>query len=209
MSKIVRAEAALTLEGECPSDAIAAAKAAGSLAAHKTPELIPYCQGVHPIKTEIDIVATAGEIRINATVEVETGGEAQALTAAAVAAVTLTEMTGASLQTVTLAAMEAPAPKPYARKVPVTRAVKSAPAPTTLMGLISAPPPSEGKGDKREAFRAFMTARHLRISDWAKQAGVPAAIVYAFLTGRTSSLASDVAEKLAAAANVKPEDLFR
>jgi|GEM_PF-6996698 hypothetical protein len=209
MSKIVRAEAALTLEGECPSDAVAAAKAAGALAAHKTPELIPYCQGLHPIKTDIDIAVETGEIRISAAVEVEIGGEAQALTASFVAAVTLVEMTGASLQSVKLAAKEASAPKPYARKVPATRVIKTAAAPTTLVGLISAPKPAEGKADKREAFRTFMTVRHLRISEWAKQAGVPAAIVYAFLTGRTNMLASDVADKLAAAANVRTEDLFR
>ena len=62
---------------------------------------------------------------------------------------------------------------------------------------------------QRDAFRAFMTANRLRATEWAKQAGVPAAQIYAFLTGKSRTLSSDTAEKLARAARVRVEDMFR
>jgi hypothetical protein len=71
--------------------------------------------------------------------------------------------------------------------------------PQVLMGEVAAP-----KGQmiavQRDAFRAFMTARHLRPSEWARDAGVPANEILAFLTGRARSFSPGVAEKLAAAA---------
>lgn len=80
--------------------------------------------------------------------------------------------------------------------------------PKVLMGEVAAP-----KGQmiaaQREAFRAFMMARHLRPSEWAAKAGVPAGEILAFLTGKSRSLSPGVAEKLAAAAGVAPGDLFR
>jgi plasmid maintenance system antidote protein VapI len=62
---------------------------------------------------------------------------------------------------------------------------------------------------KRQAFRAFMTSRHLRATEWAKQAGVPAAQIYAFLTGRSRAIPDEIAAKLARSARVKPEDMFK
>jgi hypothetical protein len=80
--------------------------------------------------------------------------------------------------------------------------------PKVLMGEVTAP-----KGQmiaaQREAFRTFMTARHLRPTEWARAAGVPMGEILAFLTGRARAFSPGVAEKLAAAAMVTPEDLFR
>jgi hypothetical protein len=61
---------------------------------------------------------------------------------------------------------------------------------------------------EREAFRNFMVSRQLRATDWAKQAGVAASQIYAYLTGRSRGLAPDVAERLARAAHSRVEDLF-
>ena len=43
----------------------------------------------------------------------------------------------------------------------------------------------------------------------ANDAGVASSQLYAFLTGRLRSLPADVVEKLARAARVRPEDMFR
>lgn len=212
MTHIVRAEALLACDADCSPDALAVAKAAGLLAARRTPDLVPYCQASAPAKIDIEIAIAEGEARITVSLEAESGGEAQAQAAAAIAAITLAEMTGASLQSLKLAdkpaakeaAKDTPPPKPFARKTPVARVAQ----PTVLMGLTGAPSPT-GKIDRREAFRTFMTSRHLRATEWAKQAGVPAAIVYAYLTGRTASLDAEVAAKLAGAANVRVEDMFK
>lgn len=71
--------------------------------------------------------------------------------------------------------------------------------PKVLMGEVTAP-----KGvivaARRDALRAFMTARRLRPTEWAQLAGVPANEILAFLTGRARSFSPGVAEKLAAAA---------
>jgi len=62
---------------------------------------------------------------------------------------------------------------------------------------------------KREAFRNFMTSHKLRATEWAKQAGVQGSQLYAYLTGRLRALPDDVIQKLARAAQVRPEDMFR
>jgi predicted transcriptional regulator len=53
-----------------------------------------------------------------------------------------------------------------------------------------------------------MVSRQLRATEWAKQAGVPASVIYSFLTGRSGGMAGDAAEKLAKAAHVRVEDMF-
>ncbi len=74
-----------------------AAKAAGLLAAKRTPDLLPYC---HPIAiTGASVVVepdeTAGSMRVEATVNAadRTGVEMEALTAAAVAALSIYDAT--------------------------------------------------------------------------------------------------------------------
>jgi len=64
-------------------------------------------------------------------------------------------------------------------------------------------------GKHRDAFRAFMTARHLRPTEWARQAGVAPGEILAFLTGRSRSIAALTLEKLARAAACAPDDFFR
>ncbi|HEY1330541.1 MAG TPA: cyclic pyranopterin monophosphate synthase MoaC [Actinomycetota bacterium] len=79
--------------GTKKGDPLEAAKVAGLMAAKRTPELLPFC---HPIAiTGASVVlepdAAAGAIRIEATVKANdrTGVEMEALTAAAVAALSL------------------------------------------------------------------------------------------------------------------------
>jgi DNA-binding Xre family transcriptional regulator len=89
--------------------------------------------------------------------------------------------------------------------------------PKILMGEVTAPiqkfAVSGGKGveigRQREALRAFMVARHLRPTEWARAAGVPAGEILGFLTGRTRAIAPATLEKLARAANCAPEEFFR
>ncbi|MHB8513380.1 MAG: cyclic pyranopterin monophosphate synthase MoaC [Actinomycetota bacterium] len=76
-------------------DAVAAAKIAGTLAAKKTPELIPLC---HPVRTTFAGVSISsneqGSIQIRATVRGRdrTGFEMEALVACSTAALTIYDM---------------------------------------------------------------------------------------------------------------------
>lgn len=84
-------------KGELPKgDALAAARVAGILAAKRTPDLIPLC---HPIPisqvtVEFEVRLDRGEVEIEATARAHapTGVEMEALTAAAVAALTIYDM---------------------------------------------------------------------------------------------------------------------
>jgi DNA-binding Xre family transcriptional regulator len=80
--------------------------------------------------------------------------------------------------------------------------------PKVLMGEVAMPRGVE-IGKQRDAFRAFMLARHLRPSEWARAAGVPSGEILAFLTGKARAIAPQTLEKLARAANCTPEDLLR
>jgi hypothetical protein len=84
----------------------------------------------------------------------------------------------------------------------------SAPKPKVLMGEVAAPR-GQQIGEQREAFRAFMLARHLRPSEWAKAAGIAPGEVMAFLTGHARTIAPASLEKLAKAAGVQVEEMFR
>jgi hypothetical protein len=85
--------------------------------------------------------------------------------------------------------------------------VRGRAAPTTLMGEVTGPRATPDA--RREAFRAFMTSHRLRATEWAKVAGVAHAEILAFLTGRSRGFSAEVAEKLARAAKVSPEDMFK
>ncbi|MGB8601151.1 MAG: helix-turn-helix transcriptional regulator, partial [Rhizomicrobium sp.] len=100
---------------------------------------------------------------------------------------------------------------PYPRKPATPPARRGAkPAPATLMGEVVGPKaPATGSSSKREAFRAFMLSRHLRATEWAKKANVPAALIYSYLTGRSASIPPDVLAALAKVAKVKPDDMFK
>ncbi len=89
--------------------------------------------------------------------------------------------------------------------VPVSRSRH--PKPEVLMGEVVAPRgPETGAG--REELRAFMLARRLVPTRWAREAGVPVGEILAFLSGRARSLSAETAARLAKAAGVAPQDLF-
>jgi cyclic pyranopterin phosphate synthase len=82
--------------GVAKGDVLAVAQVAGIMAAKRTPELIPMC---HPLPItgvdmafELDVEAARMEIRATVRVTGRTGVEMEALTAAAVAALTVYDM---------------------------------------------------------------------------------------------------------------------
>ena len=90
----MRAETAARLCELPKGDALATAQLAGIMAAKKTAELIQLC---HPLPlTHVDVSLTVGDaqVEIEASVETtaQTGVEMEALTAAAVAALTIYDM---------------------------------------------------------------------------------------------------------------------
>jgi cyclic pyranopterin phosphate synthase len=79
--------------GTPKGDALEAARVAGLLAAKRTPELLPFCHPVSLTGAEVAVQPEeeAGRVRIRATVRAldRTGVEMEALTACAVAALSL------------------------------------------------------------------------------------------------------------------------
>ena len=100
-------------------------------------------------------------------------------------------------------------PKPRAEpKQPERVSASPYAKPKVLMGEVAAPRGLE-IGKQRESFRAFMVARHLRPTEWARAAKIPVGEILGFLTGKSRSITPQSAEKLARAAGCAPEDLFR
>lgn len=209
--------------GEAPKgDVLAAARIAGIMAAKKAPELIPLCHNIALAKAEIafENIPERNAIRIIATAKTagRTGVEMEALTAASIAALTIYDMTkgidkAAVIESVRLTSKSggksgtfAAPPLRSLRKTPVTPSRGRA---AVLSGDVAAPAVAPSAGAQTAAFRNFMTSHHLRATEWAKKAGVPASQLYAFLTGRLRALPEDVIQKLARAAQVRPEDMFR
>jgi cyclic pyranopterin phosphate synthase len=81
--------------GTAKGDALAVARVAGIMAAKKTSELIPLCHPLALTSVEVDFELGANAVRILARARVTgpTGVEMEALTAAAVAGLTLIDMT--------------------------------------------------------------------------------------------------------------------
>ena len=75
-------------------DALQVARIAGIMAAKHTPDLIPLCHPLPLEKVDVDFEFAEAEIRVTAVARVtaRTGVEMEALTAAAVAALTLVDM---------------------------------------------------------------------------------------------------------------------
>jgi len=87
----------LIVAGQMPKgDVLAVARVAGIMAAKKTPELIPLCHplGISSVSIEFTPQEETGQIAIAARVKtaVRTGVEMEALTAVAVAALTIYDM---------------------------------------------------------------------------------------------------------------------
>jgi cyclic pyranopterin phosphate synthase len=213
---------AAVMDGASPKgDVLAAARIAGIMAAKKTSELIPLCHPLPLSKLAIDFEPQAEKhaIRIVAMAKTtaQTGVEMEALTAASIAALTIYDMVkavdkGAVIESIRLltksggksGAYIAPS-KPRIERAAADRP-KTRAKPMTLAHETAAP--AGDPNADREAFRNFMVTRQLRATDWAKQAGVSASQIYSYLTGRSRGLAPDVAERLAAAARARVEDLF-
>ncbi|PYC82673.1 cyclic pyranopterin monophosphate synthase MoaC [Streptomyces tateyamensis] len=81
-------------EGVPKGDALAAARIAGIMGAKKTPELIPLCHPIAVSGVTVDLAVTDEAVEITATVRTadRTGVEMEALTAVAVAALTVIDM---------------------------------------------------------------------------------------------------------------------
>jgi DNA-binding Xre family transcriptional regulator len=114
-----------------------------------------------------------------------------------------------------LPAKKPPTPRPQTKQ-PERVSTSPHPKPKVLMGEVAAPiqkfAASGGgveTGKQRDAFRAFMTARHLRPTEWARAAGVAPGEILGFLTAKTRHIAPETLEKLARAANCAIEDFFR
>jgi cyclic pyranopterin monophosphate synthase len=91
------ATAARLLEGDLPKgDALPVARIAGIQAAKRTPELVPLCHHVAltSVEVEVDVDAERGMAEVTATARAtdRTGVEMEAMTAAAVAALTLYDL---------------------------------------------------------------------------------------------------------------------
>ena len=97
---VVRMQAdtiAAVREGTAKGDALQVARLAGIMAAKRTPELIPLAHPLPITSVSVDFEFVEGGIRILARARVtgQTGVEMEALTAAAVAGLTLIDMTKA------------------------------------------------------------------------------------------------------------------
>jgi cyclic pyranopterin phosphate synthase len=96
-------------EGTAKGDAIQVARVAGIMAAKRTSELIPLCHPLALSSVILDFEFVRGAVRVLARARVvgQTGVEMEALTAAAVAGLTLIDMTkgierGVSIEAVRL-----------------------------------------------------------------------------------------------------------
>ena len=82
-------------EGTAKGDALQVSRVAGIMAAKKTSELIPLCHPLPLTSVSVDFEYVSGGVRVVARARVvgQTGVEMEALTAAAVAGLTLIDMT--------------------------------------------------------------------------------------------------------------------
>jgi cyclic pyranopterin phosphate synthase len=214
-------EAAISGDGP-KGDVLATARIAGIMAAKKTSELIPLCHQIPLSKAAIEFtpLPERNAVRILATAKTsaQTGVEMEALTAASIAALTIYDMVkavdkSAVIESIRLLTKSGGKSGSYiAPHEPKTvdepvRKPRTRAAPSTLMSEVSAPRANPNAA--RDAFRAFMISHQLRATEWAKQAGVPSSQVYAYLTGKLRALSDDATQKLARAARVRVEDLFK
>lgn len=156
-------------------------------------------------KPGINFEHRSGSVRILAVHE---GTPIEAMTAAAMAALQLIDALkdeSATIENVRL--VEADARAGFVSRGSLSKQGAARPKPQTLMNEVAAPRPAPD--NRREAFRNFMTAKRLRPTTWAKDAGVAPGEILGFLTGRSRGFSGEVAEKLARAARVRVEDMFK
>jgi cyclic pyranopterin phosphate synthase len=84
----------LRRDGLPKGDALATARIAGIMGAKRTPDLVPLCHPIALTGVTVDLETGEAEVRITATVKTtdRTGVEMEALTAVAVAGLTLHDM---------------------------------------------------------------------------------------------------------------------
>ncbi len=95
--RVTTSASGLIRSGEVPKgDVLAVARIAGIMATKRTPDLIPLCHpiAVHGVDVEVTVAPDADEVHIRATVRTadRTGVEMEALTAVAVAGLTVIDM---------------------------------------------------------------------------------------------------------------------
>ena len=112
--RVARARGKITLQPETirlvneglmkKGDVLATARIAGITAAKKTSDLIPLCHNIEidHVDIELDVAADGIDIRTTAVCTDKTGIEMEALTAAAVAALTIYDMCKAVDRTMTI-----------------------------------------------------------------------------------------------------------
>ena len=152
----------------------------------------------------INFEVRPGSVRILAVSE---GAPIEAMTSAALAALQLIDALkdpSAMIESVRLVE-EAMPERSFVSRGSLSKG--ALPRPQTLMNEVAAPRPAPDNA--REAFRNFMTANRLRPTTWAKDAGVPSGEILGFLTGRSRGFSPATAEKLARAARVRVEDMFK
>lgn len=207
--------------GKMPKgDVFAAARIAGILAAKKTHELIPLCHQIPLSKAAIEFESLDARHAVRivgiAKTTAQTGVEMEALTAVSIAALTIYDMVkaidrGVAIESVRLLSKSGGKSGEFRAKIPAARPRSKIGAnrtPATLLHEALPSPVSPGANADREAFRGFMAEHRLRATEWARRAGIPAAQIFSYLTGRSRVLSHESAEKLARAARVRVEDMF-
>lgn len=215
------------VDGTLPKgDVVATARIAGIMGAKKTSELIPLCHPLAITHAEIEIVPQPDgrTLQVTSTAKTtgQTGVEMEALTAAAIAALTIYDMVkavdkSAVIESVRLltksggksGSYQAPQHPPEERESPKSTAKRGAVRATPrVLSHETTAPPSATTADGRENLRQFMIARGLRPSEWAQSASVPLNELYGYLSGHSRKLSSEVIERLAKAARTTPEQML-
>lgn len=220
------AEATITLSrqafeairsGEAPKgDVLATARIAGIMAAKKTSDLIPLCHALALTAVKIDFEFNEKDHCVRTIVEAsttgQTGVEMEALTAASVAALAIYDMVKAIDRTASIGPIRLVA-KSGGKSGRFTAPSDPLPSQESAKRMAATAEKTQrtSKDPERQrvAFRAFMNSRRLRATEWARTAGVAPSQIYAYLTGRTRAIPDDIAERLARAASVRVEDMFR
>ena len=207
-------------------EVLATARIAGIMAIKRTSDLIPLCHPLAISEATIDFepLPKQNALRILASVKTngKTGVEMEALTGASVAALTVYDMIKAldkSSQIGPIRVLTKSGGKSGNYSIPQshTRHVSSGFRDASARGQGKVIEPSQHPpyvpaqalgGAARQALRTFMAKHHLQASQWAKDANVPVAQVYGFLTGKTHTIAPEALSKLASVVGVRPQDLF-
>jgi cyclic pyranopterin phosphate synthase len=211
------------MDGTLPKgDVVATARIAGIMAAKKTPELIPLCHPLAISHAGIEIVPLPDGRRLQITSTAKTTGqtgvEMEALTGAAVAALTVYDMVkavdkSAVIESIRLLSKSGGksgdyrAPAPESAKLQSPKRGGSRATPRVLSHETTAPI-APNASDGRENLRKFMVARGLRPTEWAQSASVPLNELYGFLSGHSRKLSPEAVERLAKAARSTPDEML-